>query len=154
MTFPIIDVSKQSVAEFETQCTRSRAWQFVAWYRVVRPLLVFGIWFLAVRYIRWCLEHATPEEVSLEAFVPIIIGVAAVSATLIVWTIARQIDLFHSDRLRRMNDGARAADEAAAPPQAELPVTAAAGRCLVAYHDDDGMISHVVSMPEYARQTA
>ncbi|APR36730.1 hypothetical protein [Paraburkholderia sp. SOS3] len=154
MTFPIIDVSKQSVAEFETQCTRSRAWQFVAWYRVVRPLLVFGIWFLAVRYIRWCLEHATPEEVSLEAFVPVIVGVAAVSATMIVWTIARQIDLFHTGRLRRMHDGARAADAAAAPLQPELPVTLAAGRCLVAYHDDDGMISHVVSMPEYARQTA
>jgi hypothetical protein len=153
MTFPIIDVSKQSVSQFETQCSRGRAWQFVAWYRVIRPLLVFGIWFLAIRYIRWCLQHATPEEVSLEAFVPIIIGVAAVSATLIVWTIARRIDLFHTGRLRRMQDGARAADEAA-PPQRELPVAAGAGRCLVAYHDDDGMISHVVSVPEFARQSA
>jgi len=153
MTFPIIDVSKQSVAQFETQCSRGRAWQFVTWYRVIRPMLVFGIWFLAARYIRWCLASATPEEMSLGAFVPIITGIAAVSATLMVWILARQIDLFHTGRLRRMNDGARTADEATAPPQRELPVAADAGRCLVAYHDDDGMISHVVSMP-YARQPA
>ncbi|CAB3763033.1 hypothetical protein [Paraburkholderia solisilvae] len=154
MPFPIIDVSKQSVAQFEAQCSRVRAWQYVAWYRVMRPLLVIGIWFLAARYIRWCLANATPTEVSLEAFVPIVIGIAAVSATLIVWTLARQLDLFHTGRVRRMHDGARAADDAAAPPQRELPVAADAGRCLVAYHDDDGMISHVVSMPDYARQAA
>jgi hypothetical protein len=154
MTFPIIDVSKQSVAQFETQCSRGRAWQFVAWYRVIRPMLVFGIWFLAVRYIRWCLDSAPPEEVSLDAFLPIITGIAAVSATLIVWTLARQIELLRGGRVRRMHDGARAADEVTAPLPRELTVAADAGRCLVAYHDDDGMISHVVSMPEYVRQAA
>jgi len=29
-----------------------------------------------------------------------------------------------------------------------------AGRRLVAYHDDDGLISHVISVPEAVRQAA
>jgi hypothetical protein len=52
MNFPIIDVSKQSVAEFATESSKGRAMRSVAWYRVVRPALVLCMWVLAVMYIR------------------------------------------------------------------------------------------------------
>jgi hypothetical protein len=149
MNFPIIDVSKQSVAEFATESSKGRAMRSVAWYRVVRPALVLCMWVLAVMYIRWCLANASPEELSLDAFLPGIAGIAAVALTMILWTFGRQMDAMNINRARRM------------PVSDDLPrddtrdiTFSNAGRCLVAYHDDDGVISHVVSMPEFERQAA
>lgn len=150
MNFPIIDVSKQSVAQFATGCSRGKALQFVAWYRVIRPALLVALWVLSATYIRWCLDHASEAELSLQALMPVITGIVTVSAAMILWTGLRQIDLQSTGRVRRMPDNAGASHH----PLSELPMAVDAGRCLVAYHDDDGMISRVVSMPEYAQQAA
>ncbi|MBC8752467.1 hypothetical protein OKW43_007405 [Paraburkholderia sp. WC7.3g] len=149
MNFPIIDVSKQSVAQFATECSKGRAMRTVAWYRVVRPALVLCMWVLAAVYIRWCLANASPEELSLDAFMPGITGIAAVAAAMTVWTIGRQMDAINTHRARRMP----VSDDVSLDATREIAV-GNAGRCLVAYHDDDGAVSHVVSMPEFERQTA
>ncbi|MEM5330495.1 hypothetical protein VSR34_28385 [Paraburkholderia sp. JHI2823] len=150
MEFPIIDVSKQSVSQFATECTREKAMRMVAWYRFVRPSLVLGTWVLAAAYIRWCLVHASAEELSLDAFMPGISGIGIVVLAMILWTFGRQMDAMNANRVRRMpetSDGP--------PPVTTLEVPHGdAGRCLVAYHDDDGMISHVVTAPEFERQAA
>jgi hypothetical protein len=147
--FPIIDVSKQSVAQFAIGCSRGEALRFVAWYRVVRPLLVLCAWVLAAVYIRWCLANASEEELSLHAFMPGITGIAAVAASLILWTLGRQMDVMGTDRMRRMPISA----DAPKLVTHEIPA-GDAGRCLVAYHDDNGMFSHVVSLLEVDRETA
>jgi hypothetical protein len=149
MNFPIIDVSKQSVAQFATECTRGRAVRSVAWYRVVRPALVLCMWVLAAVYIRWCLANASPAELSLAAFMPGITGITAVAAAMILWTFGRQMDAMNTSRPRRMP----VSDDVAHDATREIAV-GSAGRCLVAYHDDDGVISHVVAMPEFERQAA
>jgi len=149
MDFPIIDVSKQSVAQFATECSKGKALRFVAWYRVVRPALVLCTWVLAAAYIRWCLANASEEELSLEAFMPGITGIAAVATSMILWTVGRQMGGMSEGRVRRMPVGADAPQDVTR----EIPI-GDAGRCLVAYHDDDGVISHIVSMPESERQAA
>jgi len=149
MNFPIIDVSKQSVAQFETGCSRGKALRYVAWYRVLRPALVLCTWVLAGAYIHWCLSHASEEELSLHAFMPGITGIATVAASMIFWTLGRQRDVMSTGRVHRMPITA----DVPQPATHEIP-PGDVGRCLVAYHDDDGMISHVVSMPEFERQTA
>lgn len=149
MDFPIIDVSKQSVAQFATGCSKGKALRFVAWYRVVRPVLVLCTWALAAAYIRWCLANASEEELSLHAFMPGITGIAAVAATMILWTLGRQMDVMRADRVRRMPISADV------PQHVTHKIPAGdVGRCLVAYHDDNGMFSHVVSMLEVERQSA
>jgi hypothetical protein len=147
MNFPIIDISKQSVAQFATGCSRARALRFVAWYRVVRPALVLCTWGLATTYIRWCLANASEEELSLEAFMPCITGVATVTGSMILWTLGRQTVEMSKGRVRRMP----ISTELAQHVRHDIPA-GDVGRCLVAYHDDDGMISHVVSMPGFERQ--
>ena len=63
MDFPIIDISKQSVQQFEAQCSRGHALRQVVWYRLARPAMVLGMWALAGVYMRWCLEcHNAPEN--------------------------------------------------------------------------------------------
>jgi hypothetical protein len=150
MEYPIIDVSKQSVSQFATDSTRAQAVRAVAWYRFVRPTLVLGTWVLAALYIRWCLATASEEELSLDAFMPGIAGIAIVALSMIVWTFGRQMDAMNVHRVRRMP----AASEALQPETTHEIPEGDAGRCLVAYHDDDGMISHVTSVPEFERQAA
>ncbi|SEK07812.1 hypothetical protein [Paraburkholderia diazotrophica] len=150
MEFPIIDVSKQSVSQFATECGKARAVRFVAWYRFVRPVLVLGTWVLAAVYIRWCLANASEEELSLDAFMPGIMGIGIVALSMVLWTFGRQMDATNTNRVRRMPEAGNTPQPATTH---EIP-EGDAGRCLVAYHDDDGMISHVVTMPEFERQAA
>ncbi|MBN3758102.1 hypothetical protein G3N95_34660 [Paraburkholderia sp. Tr-20389] len=150
MEHPIIDVSKQSVAQFATESSKTRAMRTVAWYRVVRPTLVLGTWVLAALYIRWCLANASEEELSLDAFMPGIVGIGIVALSMILWTFGRQMDAMNAHRVRRMPQ----ATEASQPDTPHEIPEGDAGRCLVAYHDDDGMISHVMSVPEFERQAA
>ena len=149
MNFPIIDVSKQSVAQFATEFSKHKALRSVAWYRIVRPALVLCTWLLAAAYIRWCLTNASADELSLDAFMPGIAGITAVAAMMVLWTLGRQMDVMNSNRVRRMPVSADA------PHHTTRDIDVGeASRCLVAYHDDDGIISHVVSMPEFERQAA
>jgi hypothetical protein len=147
--FPIIDVSKQSVAQFAIDYSKADAQRMVAWYRVVRPLLVVFTWVLAAAYIRWCLVNASEEELSLRAFMPVIAGIATVAASMILWTLGRQINMTGTDRTRRMP----ISEDAPVLVTHEVPA-GDAGRCLIAYHDDNGIFSHVVSMPAAERETA
>jgi|SRR3954468_2749583 hypothetical protein len=149
MNFPIIDVSKQSVAQFATESSRGKALRSVAWYRIVRPALVLCTWVLAAVYIRWCLANASPEELSLDAFIPGIAGIVIVAATMTLWTFGRQMDALNTDRVRRIPVSVDVSDDAT-----RAIAVGQAGRCLVAYHDAAGMISHVVSMPEVEREAA
>jgi predicted Rdx family selenoprotein len=147
--FPIIDVSKQSVAEFAIGSSKSEALCLVVWYRVVRPLLVLCTWLLAAAYIRWCLVNASQEELSLHAFMPGITGIAAVATSIVLWTFGRLADVTGANRMHRMPISADAPNLMTH----QIP-SGEAGRCLVAYHDDNGMFSHVVSMLEIERETA
>ncbi len=149
MDLPIIDVSRQSVDQFAIECTKREALRLVAWYRFVRPLLVLCTWVLAAAYIRWCLANASEEELSLHAFIPGITGIAAVTASMILWTLGRQINMTSTDRVRRMPISGNAPELLTH----EIP-TGDAGRCLMAYHDDNGIFSHFVSMPAVERETA
>ncbi|MEI6000207.1 hypothetical protein H3V53_24275 [Paraburkholderia bengalensis] len=149
MEYPIIDVSKQSVSQFATECSKAQAMRSVAWYRFARPALVLGTWVLAAVYIRWCLANASEEEMSLDAFMPGIVGIGIVVLSMVLWTFGRQMDALNTSRVRRMPEAA----EAPQPATHDIP-EGDAGRCLVAYHDDDGMISHVMSVPEFERQAA
>ncbi|MEM5344348.1 hypothetical protein [Paraburkholderia azotifigens] len=150
MEYPIIDVSKQSVAQFATDSSKAKAVRSVAWYRFVRPTLVLGTWALAALYIRWCLANASEEELSLDAFMPGIAGIAIVVLAMVLWTFGRQMDAMNAHRVRRMPQ----TSEVSQPHTTHEIPEGDAGRCLVAYHDDDGMISHVTSVPEFERQAA
>ncbi|CAD6562426.1 hypothetical protein ACFQ3P_40605 [Paraburkholderia sabiae] len=151
MEYPIIDVSKQSVAQFASDSSKAKAVRAVAWYRFVRPTLVLGTWVLAALYIRWCLANASEEELSLDAFMPGIMGIAIVVLSMVLWTFGRQMDAMNEHRVRRMPQTSEVAQQSHTAH--EIP-EGDAGRCLVAYHDDDGMISHVMSVPEFERQAA
>jgi hypothetical protein len=150
MEYPIIDVSKQSVAQFASDSSKAKAMRTVAWYRFLRPTLVLGTWVLAALYIRWCLANASEEELSLDAFMPGIIGIGIVALSMVLWTFGRQMDAMNVQRVRRM-------PQTNVVPQThtthDIP-QGEAGRCLIAYHDDDGMISHVMSVHEFERQAA
>ncbi|WP_109482688.1 hypothetical protein [Paraburkholderia sp. C35] len=150
MEYPIIDVSKQSVAQFASESSKAKAVRAVAWYRFVRPTLVLGTWVLAALYIRWCLANASEEELSLDAFMPGIMGIGIVALSMVLWTFGRQMDLMNANRVRRMPQ----TNDAPQPQTTHEIPEGDAGRCLVAYHDDDGMISHVMSVPEFERQVA
>ena len=150
MEFPIIDVSKQSVSQFATESSKAKAMRTVAWYRVVRPTLVLGTWVLAALYIRWCLANASEEELSLDAFMPGIMGIGIVALAMILWTFGRQMDAMSTNRVRRMP---QTSEVQASQTTHEIP-EGDAGRCLVAYHDADGMISHVMSVREFEREAA
>ena len=150
MEYPIIDVSKQSVAQFAMDSSKTKAIRTVAWYRLLRPTLVLGTWVLAALYIRWCLANASEEELSLDAFMPGIIGIGIVALSMVLWTFGRQMDAMNEHRVRRMP---QTGEVSQVHTTHEIP-EGDAGRCLVAYHDDDGTISHVTSVPELERQAA
>ncbi|WP_206171237.1 hypothetical protein [Trinickia terrae] len=141
MDFPIIDASTQSVLQFETAYSRAQAVRYVAWYRVVRPALVLGVWLVSAWYVNWCLAHASPEELSLDAFMPSLFGIAAIAWTLTLWTLFRRLE-------RRLNPvrQERVPDVAPSAAVFDPQLAADAGRRMVAYHDDEGFISHVMSM--------
>ncbi|CDY77493.1 Biofilm PGA synthesis auxiliary protein PgaD [Caballeronia glathei] len=151
MTFPIIDVSKQTVEQFKAQNSHWQAVRYVAWYRLARPVLVLSMWLLAAYYMRWCLTNASPGELSLEALMPSLLGIATVGGALILWTIGRQVDQGRSNRVRAMP---MMAEPLALEAPHGIALDVDAGRRLVAYHDDDGLISHVISVPEAVRQAA
>jgi hypothetical protein len=151
MDFPIIDISKQSVQQFETQCSRGKALRQVMWYRLVRPSMVLGMWTLAAAYIRWCLAHASPEELSLDALMPSIIGIGSMGCVLTAWVIGRKVDQRSS---RSRGRPMFMADGMPSDATNDIVLAANSGRRLVAYHDDDGLVSQVMSMPAEARQPA
>ncbi|WP_207002907.1 hypothetical protein [Trinickia mobilis] len=147
MDYPIIDVSKQSVQQFETECSHAQAVRYVAWYRVIRPAVVLGMWLFGAWYVNGCLAHASPEELSLQAFLPSILGIGAMAWTLSLWTLFRRIE-------RHLNPVRQERVPDMAPPVAffHQELGDGAARCMVAYHDDDGFISHVMSMSEHVKQ--
>lgn len=150
MEFPIIDVSKQSVSEFATEYSKAKAVRSVVWYRFLRPTFVLATWALAAIYIRWCVENATDDERSLDAFMPGIEGIGIVVLAMIFWTFGRQMDALNPQRVRRVPDMLNAPHS---DTTHDIPA-GDAGRCLVAYHDEAGMISHVTTIHEFERQAA
>ncbi|KVN50068.1 hypothetical protein [Burkholderia ubonensis] len=149
MNFHIIDVSKQTVSEFSSEFSKPKALGLVAWYRFARPAIVLMIWVLAASYIRWCVANADKNELSLDAFMPSIVGMTMIAIAMVAWTIARSLvvrqaqhaprDVDHADHIALLTTASRVPD---------------AGRCLVAYHDDAGNISHVEAVADATKYAA
>lgn len=146
MDLPIIDVSKQTVSQFSSEFSKPKAVRMVAWYRIARPALVLIIWVLAASYIRWCIVHADESELSLDAFMPGIVGMTAIAVAMVAWTIARSLVVGHAEHAPSHADRT---DGAISPAAASRSPDA--GRCMVAYHDDDGNISRVEALADAAR---
>jgi hypothetical protein len=147
MSFPIVDASNQLLSQWEAQCGRAKAIRTLAWYRIVRPTCVTMAWISAGSYVQWCIANASAAELSAQAFMPGITGIAVIAAAMTLWTFAR-----HMERRLRRTKGKRGPGEAplvAFPTSALVPVP---GRCMIAYHDDDGLVSHVTSLHDRVSQ--
>jgi hypothetical protein len=149
MDFPIIDASKQSTRQLENEHGRAKALRVIGWYRVIRPAVVASIWLWSFTYIRWCVVNAAPEDLSLQALMPGIAGIGVMAGAIMLWTLGRHVER----RMRRIR-AERVPDDAPLAAVFTPALTTYAARRIVAYHDDDGVISHVVSMPDPVGQAA
>ncbi|CAN0628612.1 conserved protein of unknown function [Burkholderia multivorans] len=138
MDIPIIDVSKQTVSEFSSEFSKRKAVRLVAWYRFARPAMVLMIWVLAASYVRWCIANADDSELTLDAFMPGIVGMTTIAVVMVVWTLLRALVAGHAGQVPSRE--ARAGHVVFPAAASRAPE---AGRCLMAYHDDDGNIARV-----------
>jgi hypothetical protein len=144
MIYPIIDASRYSIRDFESEFSRVRAWRYAFWFRFARPAMVIGMWVLAGLYLRWCVQTAQPGELAFQAFAPGLAVLACVIAAFSAWAMAYSVA---EQRNRR---------RAAFDPMSSISYAAPAGcgmregrgRRLVAYHDEMGAISHVATVTD------
>jgi hypothetical protein len=144
--FPIIDVSRQSISELESEFGRGRAWRYALWFRLARPAAMIGMWVMVGLYLRWCVLSAQPKDLAMDALTPAIIGIACVVTAFMTWTMA-----YGMVKSRRKHPGT--VHRSSPYVQAVTPYvdpSRGRGRRLVVYHDEKGAISQVMSMPEFA----
>jgi hypothetical protein len=82
---------------------------------------------------------------------PSIIGIGSMGCVLTAWVIGRKVDQRSS---RSRGRPMFMADGMPSDATNDIVLAANSGRRLVAYHDDDGLVSQVMSMPAEARQPA
>jgi hypothetical protein len=102
-------------------------------------VLVAAIWAAAAFYIYWCVASAGSTEFSLREVLPDALIIVAMSLTLTLWTLARRLDTRASDSERP----ARAAPISSLDLARDVVLSVGTGRSLIAFHDEDGLISHV-----------
>ncbi|MGO4812772.1 hypothetical protein AB4156_24755 [Cupriavidus sp. 2MCAB6] len=146
MKDPIIDASSATLQQYLQHHARGKAVRRYLWYRVVRPLLVAAIWAAAAFYIYWCVASAGSTEFSLREVMPDVLIIFAMSMTLTFWTLARRLD----ERVSGSKRPARAAPISSLDLARDVVLSVGTGRSLMAFHDEDGLISHVAPLHELA----
>lgn len=142
MKEPIIDASSATLQQHLQHHARGKAVRRYIWYRAARPLLVAAIWATAALYIYWCVATAGSTEFSLKEVMPDALAILGMALTLTVWTLVR--------RLGKSASGAKQPSRTAPISTLDLArdvvLSVGTGRRLVAYHDEDGLISHVAPL--------
>ena len=144
MIFPIIDASRYSIRDFESEFSRMRAWRYALWFRIARPTMVIGMWVLAALYLRWCVLTAQPGELTFQTLAPGLAVIAAVMTTFVAWAMVHSAA---EHRNRRAAAFQWTAPLAYATPTG-FGLTEERGRRLMAYHDEKGAISHVTTVQD------
>ncbi|WP_454726686.1 MULTISPECIES: hypothetical protein [Cupriavidus] len=144
MENPIIDASNATLAHYLQRHARSAALRRYLWYRVARPLLVAAIWVMAALYVHWCVTAALRGEFTLRGIVPDVLVVLGMIAALTLWTTVRRLEQSVSGAARP----ARAPVTTTLDLARDVVLAVGPSRRLVAYHDDDGLISRVAPLQQ------
>ncbi len=144
MKEPIIDASSATLQQHLQHHARGKAIRRYAWYRVARPLLVATIWVAAAFYIYWCVASAGSTEFSLKEVIPDALTILGMGLTLTLWTLVRRLDKSVSGS----RQPSRAAPISTLDLAKDVVLAVGTGRRLVAYHDEDGLISHVAPLQQ------
>jgi hypothetical protein len=149
MRFPIIDASRYSIRDFESEFSRVRAWRYAFWFRFARPAMMIGMWVLAGLYLRWCVQTAQPGELTFQTLAP---GFAVIGCVITAFAAWAMVHSAAEQRNRRAAAFDRTSPISYAAP-ARSGLHEGRGRRLVAYHDEKGAISHVTSVPDSVETT-
>jgi len=144
MENPIIDASNATLGHYLQRHARSEALRRYLWYRLARPLLVASIWVMAALYIGWCITSAGSNEFTLRGIVPDVLVVLGMIASLTLWTTVRRLEQSVSGAMRP----ARAVPATTLDLARDVVLAVGPSRRLVAYHDDDGLISRVAPLQQ------
>ncbi|AOY95808.1 hypothetical protein BKK79_29410 [Cupriavidus sp. USMAA2-4] len=144
MNEPIIDTSGAGLQAYLQYLGRGKALRRYLWFRLARPAIVAGAWLAAAYYIYRCVLSGGGSPVTWREFVPQLLAVAAMALALSLWAFARLAG--------EHRPGAHHTPRAAATPSLDLAkdvvLAVGAGRRLVAYHDQDGLISRVAPLQQ------
>ncbi len=144
MKEPIIDASNATLQQYLQHHARGKAIRRYLWYRLARPLLLAGIWVAAAYYIHWCVASAGSTELSLREVIPDALAVLGIGLTLTLWALARRI----GTSVSQARQPARAAPASTLDLAKDVVLSVGTGRRLMAYHDDDGLVSHVAPLQQ------
>jgi amino acid permease len=144
--FPIIDLSRQTIREFEaSDFTHGRARLYTLWFRVARPALVTLMWALVGFHLYRCYVESQHEGVDSSLFISSLTGISLVVTAFIVWAVTRRLT-------RRRREQSVAFDQVSVrtyEATGDARVVANRGRRLVAYHDDSGVVSRVTGVSDH-----
>jgi hypothetical protein len=144
--FPIIDLSRQTIREFEaSDFTHGRAWLYTLWFRVARPAMVTVMWALVVLHLHRCYVESQHEGLDSSLFSVSLTGIALVMTAFIVWAVTRSLTRRRREQSATFGQASACAFEATGDDR----VVADRGRRLVAYHDDSGVVSRVTGVSDY-----
>ncbi|WP_416051569.1 hypothetical protein [Cupriavidus basilensis] len=144
MKEPIIDASSTTLQQYLQHLARGKAVRRYLWYRLARPLLVACIWVAAAFYIYWCVASAGSTEFSLREVIPDALIILGIGLALTVWALARRFGTSVSN----LKQPARVAPISTLDLAKDVVLSVGTGRRLVAFHDEDGLISHVAPLQQ------
>ncbi|MGO4329690.1 hypothetical protein AB4Z48_06150 [Cupriavidus sp. 2TAF22] len=146
MKEPIIDASGTTLQQYLQQHARGKAIRRYVWYRLVRPVVLASIWVAAAFYIYWCVVSAGSTEFSLKEIVPDALTILGMGLVFTVWTLVRRLEKSEVDPMRK----ARTVPGSTLDLAKDVVLSVGTGRRLVAYHDEDGLVSHVAQLQREA----
>ncbi|AOJ89095.1 Biofilm PGA synthesis auxiliary protein PgaD [Burkholderia sp. MSMB0856] len=146
---PIIDLSLRAPRELIAERGGIVGPVLVAWFRLVRPALVGGVWASICIYTYRYLLPFNEAEMPIEQIVFYVTSIALIAGTIVMWLIAGRVVHPLAYRLRV----SKMLRRSASVKMRSLPPTALAGarrrgarrtsRILVASHDANGSISGI-----------
>ncbi|MGP8471809.1 Biofilm PGA synthesis auxiliary protein PgaD [Burkholderia sp. Bp9004] len=146
---PIIDLSLRAPSELIAEHGGVVGPVLVAWFRVVRPALVGGVWASICIYTYRYLLPFNQAEMPIEQIVFYVTSIALIAGTIVTWLIAGRVVHPLAYRLR----ASKMLRRSASVKMRSVPPTALAGarrrgarrttRILVASHDANGSISGI-----------
>ncbi|WP_322038867.1 Biofilm PGA synthesis auxiliary protein PgaD [Burkholderia diffusa] len=146
---PIIDLSLRAPRELIAERGGIVGPVLVAWFRLVRPALVGGVWASICIYTYRYLLPFNQAEMPIEQIVFYVTSIALIAGTIVMWLIAGRVVHPLAYRLRV----SKMLRRSASVKMRSLPPTALAGarrrgarrtsRILVASHDANGSISGI-----------
>ena len=144
MKEPIIDASSTTLQQYLQHLARGKAVRRYLWYRLARPLLVASIWVAAAFYNHWCVASAGSGEFSRGEIIPDALTVLGIGLAFTAWTLARRFGTSVSN----LKQPARVAPISTLDLAKDVVLSVGTGRRLVAFHDEDGLISHVAPLQQ------